>query len=405
MRKYGTFFALLCGLILLGVGTTMAHLTKNSAALKKQTKSAAPAISIGGEPVVTLTRPRQADKSKPQFLQATVLPGNGMNLVQLKAYLPGKGEINVLYTKTLPEVKQFLEKDNDAYGNNSFKLGGAILLPYPNRIRGKLSADKKTLETTIAGKQVTLPANWADKGDRTKGEIHAMHGLIMSSKFQDVQHANRAKESTVSALLHAGNFGGHWLSKTDVKVRMALQDDQLDIFVTTTNVGKETLPMAIGFHPYFAFPSGERQQVRLHVPAKERLLVNNYSDVFPTGKTVPVKGTEYDFSAADGAPLKQLYMDDCFTDLERNKDGNVEVRIVDPAAKYGVRILGMSPHIKAVQVYAPPDQSYTAVEPQFNLADPYNKKIWDGRDTGMVNLAPGQSVTWHVRLELFIPKM
>lgn len=405
MKRYGTFFFLLCGLILLGVGTTMAHLTKNATAVQKQAKAAAPAITIGGEPVVTLTRPRETDKSKPQFLQATVLPGNGMNLVQLKAYLPGKGEINVLYTKTLPEVKQFLEKDNDAYGNNSFRLGGAILLPYPNRIRGKLSADKKTLTTTIAGKEVTLPANWADKGDRNAGEIHAMHGLIMSSKFEDVKHMNGATESTVSALLHAGNFDGHWLSKTDVQVRMALRNDQLDIWVTTTNVGKEMLPMAIGFHPYFAFPSGERQQVRLHVPGSERLLVNNYSDVFPTGKIVPVKGTEYDFTAADGAPLKQLYMDDCFTNLERNKEGNVEVRIVDPAAKYGVRILGMSPHIKAIQVYAPPDQSYTAVEPQFNLADPYNKKIWGSRDTGMVDLAPGKSVTWHVRLELFIPKM
>src|SRR5271167_4923022 len=53
-------------------------------------------ISIGGEPIVVLQRPRTADESMPQFLEATVLPGRGMALLQVKAYLPGKGEIDVL---------------------------------------------------------------------------------------------------------------------------------------------------------------------------------------------------------------------------------------------------------------------------------------------------------------------
>jgi galactose mutarotase-like enzyme len=43
-----------------------------------------------------------------------------------------------------------------------------------------------------------------------------------------------------------------------------------------------------------------------------------------------------------------------------------------------------------------------AIEPQFNLPDPYNKK-WD-TNAGMVLLKPGQSVAWRVRLELFTPK-
>ena len=62
--------------------------------------------------------------------------------------------------------------------------------------------------------------------------------------------------------------------------------------------------MGIGWHPYFAFPSGDRQQVRLHVPAKGRTLVDNYDNVFPTGKTVRLSGTPYDFGIARGAPLR-----------------------------------------------------------------------------------------------------
>jgi galactose mutarotase-like enzyme len=380
----------------------MAHLSHVQASDAQQSaeQKAAP-ISIGGEPVVTLARPLPANPTKLQFVEAKVLPGNGMNLLQLKAFLPGKGTIDVLTTMPLPDAKKYLETDNDSFGNNSFKIGGAVLLPYPNRIRGTLSQDGATIETAIDGQQVTLPANW--HGKNPGAEVHAMHGLILSSDFKDVKHQNGPAQSTFSALLHAGNFGGHWLSQTDVSVQMALKDDALDIVVTAKNVGKQPLPMAIGAHPYFEFPSGDRTQARIQVPAEERVLVDNYDNVFPTGKVVPVKDTPYDFNAAGGKPLGSLFLDECFTNLWRDAEGKVVVNVTDPAANYGVRVMALSPEIKAIQVYAPPDKNFVAVEPQFNLSDPYNKKIWGHRDTGVVTLQPGASVSWHIRVELFTP--
>jgi aldose 1-epimerase len=359
------------------------------------------AITIGGEPVVTLVRPLAAGLNKPQFLEATVLPGSGMNLLQLKAFLPGKGTIDVIASPSLDEAKKYLEADNDSFGNNSFKIGGAILLPFPNRITGTPSPDGTTIQTTLDGQTVSLPANW--RGKNPGAAAHAMHGLILSSKFQDVKHQNGPAESSMSGLLHAGNFGGHWPSQTDVSVHMALKDDSLDIIVTAKNVGKEPLPMAIGAHPYFAFPSGDRKQARLHVPAEMRAIVNNYDDVFPTGQLVPVKGTPYDFNAANGVPLGTLFMDESFTNLKRDAEGKAVVEVTDPAAKYGLRIEALSPEIKSIQVYAPPEKNFVAVEPQFNLGDPYNKKVWGKTDTGIVTLQPGQSVSWHIRLELFTP--
>ena len=41
--------------------------------------------------MVTLDRPLPANPTKLQFIQATILPGNGMNLLQLKAFLAGEG--------------------------------------------------------------------------------------------------------------------------------------------------------------------------------------------------------------------------------------------------------------------------------------------------------------------------
>lgn len=402
MTKHGFIFIFVLAVAVVAVQASSGHRSKPRAAKAASRAAGSTPISIGGEPAVILERPQPADRTKPQFLGATILPGNGMNLLQVRAYLPGKGDIDVINAPNLPDAKDLLENQNDAFGNKSFSMGGAILLPYPNRIRGKLSADGKIIETAIGNKPLSLPANW--KGKKPGAEVHAMHGLIMSAHFQDVKFHNGPAESTVSGFLHGGNFDGHWPSKTDVSVRMILKNTALDVIVTAKNVGNEKLPMAISFHPYFRFPSGNRAQARLHLPADMRTLVNNYDDVFPTGKVVPVKGTPYDFTAPGGAALgPTLYMDDCFTDLKRNAAGNAVIDVIDPAAKYGLRITALSPQITAIQAYAPPDKDFIVIEPQFNLADPFNTKIWGHRNTGMDWLAPGQSVSWHVRLELFIP--
>jgi len=54
-----------------------------------------------------------------------------------------------------------------------------------------------------------------------------------------------------------------------------------------------------------------------------------------------------------------------------------------------------------VQVYSPLDKQFIALEPQFNYNDPFGKE-W-ATATRVVTLLPGQSVTWKVKLELFIP--
>jgi len=357
-------------------------------------------MEIGGVPVVTLTRPQAKHVRKPQFVEATVLPGEGMNLFQVKAAWPGKGVINLIYSPDLAAAKGQLESDKNAFGNMSFTFGGAMLLPFANRIRGTVSGDKKTITANIGGHDVTLPANWKGKG--TDAEVHAIHGFIYSARFT-AEQKNARDSSSVQGTLQAGNFNGHWPSQTEVVDNVTLKDRELVISVTAKNVGTESLPMAIGMHPYFAIPSGDRDQARLKVPAAERALANNYDDVFPSGQLQAVKGTPYDFNAAHGVALGKLYLDDSFTDLQRNRKGQAVIELIDPAARYGLRITTASDRIRAVQVYAPPDHNFVAIEPQFNLADPFDTKIWGKTDTGVDYLAPGESAHWEIRLELFVP--
>jgi aldose 1-epimerase len=361
---------------------------------------AAVPTQIGGEDIVKLTRTPTSNGAKPEFLSATILPGRGMNVFQITANLPDKGQIDVLASPSLSDAATQLNGGpNDQYGNASFSFGGAFLVPYPNRIRGKVSADGKTLTTEWHGKTITLPANWPGKSPGA--EPVAMHGLIVASKTDDVNVQTVPDGQVLMGTIHAGDFGGHWLSKTDLHFKLTLTGDAFDAEITATNVGDEDEPIAIGWHPYFSIPSGDRTQARLHIPAGQIAQVNNYDDVFPTGKLIPVKGTKYDFNAPDGAPLDNNFYDDNWSRLERT-NGVVDVRLTDPASDYGIHVDALSPEIKAVQAYAPPTKEFVAIEEQFNFGDPFGKE-WHGVDTGMVTLKPGKSVTWHVRLALFTP--
>src|SRR5258708_32960611 len=325
-----------------------------------------------------------------------------MNLFKMTANLHVKGEIHVLASPSLEEAAQKLDGGPDAvHGVKSFAFGGAFLVPYPNRIRGKLSSDDKTITTQWKDKTLTLPAAWKGKAN-PKAEIHAIHGLILDRKTDSLKLDATPEGQTVTGIIHAGNFGGYWPSKTDLTISISLTGTAVESTIVARNVGEEEEPISIGWHPYFAIPSGDRTQARLHIPASKLAEVNNYDDVFPTGKLLPVAGTKYDFRSPAGVPLGNIFMDDNFADLSRTS-GEVVVDLTDPASAYGIHIQGLSPDIRTVQVYAPPDKPFAAIEEQFNFADPFSS-LWNGMNTGMVTLRPGQSVTWKVRLELFTPR-
>jgi aldose 1-epimerase len=355
--------------------------------------------TVNGMQAIKLERKPTPGATKPEFTSVTVFPGRALELQQVTAYFPGKGEVDVLASPSVADSATMLNDKDTPNGDLGYRLGAAFLFPYPNRIRGKLSDDGKTLTTEWNGKSVTLPAN--NIGSKPGAERHAMHGLILKSKVEDIKVAHTAGGGTITGTIHGGDFDGHWFSKTDLVITISLTAASLDASIVAHNVGTEPEPVSIAWHPYFNLPSGDRKQATLHIPASDYAEVDGYDNVFPTGKLLPVAGTRYDFQAPAGKALGEEMFDDNFSKLDA-KGGPVTVVITDPAAKYGVKIEGLSPHIKTLQVYAPPTKSFIAVEHQFNFADPFGKE-WNGMDTGMVTLKPGESTQWHVRLKVFVP--
>jgi galactose mutarotase-like enzyme len=354
---------------------------------------------IGGEKIVTLTR-GVTSKSKPEFTSVTLAPGRGMEVLQITANFPGKGNVDVLASPDLDGAKKMLDVDDDDFGNLGYRLGSAFLVPYPNRIRGKLSADGKTLTTEWQGHALTLPAN--NIGSLPGAERHAMHGLILKARTDEISVKKIGGGQEATGILHAGDFGGHWLSKTDLVITVRLTADTVEATVVAKNVGSVEEPIAIAWHPYFNLPSGDRSQAKVRIPASTVAEVDNYDNVFPTGKLSSVDGTKFDLRGVGGTLLGNSYFDDNWSHLDWN-NGLATVEVTDPAAHYGVSIEGMSPEIRTIQMYAPPDKNFVAIEHQYNFADPFGKE-WVKTDTHMVTLKPGQSTKWQVRLRLFVPQ-
>lgn len=348
---------------------------------------------VGGMPPVVLHRAATTHGAALEFTSVTLLPGRGLNTFQISASLPGKGETELLRSPSVDDAAKLLdEQGEDAFGNLNHSFGGAFLIPFTSRLGGELSADKKTVGVTWHGKQWQVPNDYMGH--------YAVHGLINTMKAEQVRIAKTPGGETLTAVIHAGNFGGYWISRTDLHYTVVLTADAVDISIRAVNVGEEDEPMGMGWHPFLKIISGDRSQARVHIPGDEYTAVDTV-DGRPTGELLPVAGTPRDYRSAAGATLPEASTSVNFSRLQRT-NGAVDAWLADPTANYAIRVLGLSPEINTVHLWSAKGDTFCALEEQYNWMDALGPE-WKGKDTGMVTLRPGESTTWHVRLQMFDP--
>jgi aldose 1-epimerase len=354
---------------------------------------AAQQVLVGGMPPVTMHRNATSHGHHREFTSITLLPGRGLNTFQITANLPGKGETELLRSPSLREASEKMnEHGDDAYGNLSHAFGGAFLIPFTSRAGGQLTEDKKLVIVNWHGKEIRLPNDYLGH--------YAVHGLINTMKAEDVRIRKSAAGETLSAVIHAGNFNGYWLSKTDLRYAIALHGDAIDIRITATNTGTEEEPMGMGWHPYLRILSGDRSQARVHLPASRYAVVDTV-DGRPTGELREVENTRNDYRSPAGGLLPDASTSVNFSTIERTA-GSIDAWLSDPKANYAIRVRGLSPHIQTLHLWSAKDDTFCAIEEQYNYMDPFGPE-WKDMDTGLVTLKPGESTQWHVRLELFDP--
>jgi aldose 1-epimerase len=405
LMRSGLITVLILTLVLVGLAFVWhEHRLGQFAQLKRDLrKKPPPDVSVrpGGQDVIQLRRSQLFGGNSPEFLSATLLPGRGMNILQISAYVPQKGEVSLLASPSLEDAAKLLSGAGaDANGANSLALGAAIEIPWASRMTGAVSPDGESLIAAWRGIRFTLPTEPKERAGT--GNPMADGGLLLKRSSEPVTTNVMPDGGETQAIFHAGDFEGRWPSKSDVTTTVALSGKALDLKIVVRNVGDIAEPIGIGWRPRFAIPAGQRGQMMLRLPPGQRVEVKDRRTGQLSGRLLPVEKTEYDFTARTGARLGALSLDDTFVHLKTGlMEGGPIAELSDPENDFGLRITAMTPMIKAMRVYAPLDGSFISIEPEFNYDDPFGREWAKDEDTGMVILQPGQSIQYKVRLEIF----
>lgn len=343
----------------------------------------------GGQDPIRLTRSATSIGKDVEFLSATLLPGRGMDVFQITAMIPGHGEVPLLLAPPVDTVStQLTDKGDDAHGEASMTMGGAFLLPWAGRLSGERSADGATLH-----------ANWQDEllhfpGLTAEG-ISSVDGLFLDRQSTSVR-SDVLPDGQYAQGVFTPAFKGAWPSTISATVTVELSAHTLDLTLQATNTGNAPTPVGIGWHPMFAIPSGNRADAVLKIPSTT-VLAMSHSTGLPTGRTESAAG---DFGRSNGAKLGTQDVDATYTALQPNDmSGLSSAELRDAAYNVLVRVIPMTPNIKSLRVVAPSDKRWVSIGPNTNYPDAFGSE-WKSQDSGMVTLAPGQSIQWKVRLEV-----
>ena len=349
----------------------------------------------GGEDAIRLVRTPDAINGQPEFLSATLLPGRGMNLLQLTAAIPGHGEVPLLMSPPLAEASAMLSGTGpDANGNLGATMGGAFLVPWAGRLTGKPSASAGVLQTLWLGQRLTYPAF-------APGSVQSTRGLLLDRSADSTHSDTILDGQSVEAVFHPGTFSGNWPSTGSVHISAELAERSLELTVSVQNTGSTPMPVGIGWLPYFNIASHDRANATLTIPSSTRLEGDRNTGI-PTGRTLPVSGTALDFANIRGTRLGATAIDDTYTRLTTGILANNPVaELRDTTYGYGLRVIPVSANIRGLRVIAPPDKPWICIGPETNFDDALGGQ-WDTAEgSGITTLQPGDSIQWKVRVELF----
>jgi galactose mutarotase-like enzyme len=347
-----------------------------------------PIYKPGGQDPIQLTRTRLMDDSAPEFTSVTLLPGRGMNILQITAFVPGRGEVELMTSPSVEDAtKAMTGSGDDAGGAQSLQMGAPFEAPWAGQIVTASGAHGVMWK----GREIPLPAG----SDKTGGES----GLLLEQAATSSDSSAMPDGGQAQAMFQLGEAEG-WPWSAQITVTALLSRKALDLTMTARNNGDMPEPVALGWRPRFLI-EGERSRMRLRLPAE--MHVERGPDGVPTGTLVPVANTPFDFTPRQGVRIGDTDLNDCFTGLRQDLlESGPASELISPTGDYGVRITALSATIKAIQVIAPANRKYIVVAPRFNFPDPFGRE-WGKADPGVVTLQPGQSVQWKIRVEVFAP--
>jgi aldose 1-epimerase len=139
-----------------------------------------------------------------------------------------------------------------------------------------------------------------------------------------------------------------------------LENGALEVVTTIENHATDPMPVAIGFHPYFTLHDSPHDQWKVHLAARDHMVLSDV--LIPTGERKPVEFPD-PYSLAPGQ------LDDVFTNLIRDSDGRARFWVQGQKERVTV---SYGPKYPVAVVYAPSGQDYICFEPMAAITNAFN---------------------------------
>jgi aldose 1-epimerase len=139
-----------------------------------------------------------------------------------------------------------------------------------------------------------------------------------------------------------------------------LRDGVLEIETKIHNLSDDSMPVSVGYHPWFQLSGTPRDEWKLHLAARDHLELSK--TYIPTGKSEAV-------TFPDPLPLKGVHLDDVLGSLIRDESGQASFSVQGRREKITVML---GPKYQNAVVYAPPGRDIVCLEPMSGPTDAFN---------------------------------
>jgi aldose 1-epimerase len=291
-------------------------------------------------------------------VEVSVAPSIGNRVYEMKVH--GK---NILYFP-MPDISQAQNKP----GLN----GIPFLAPWANRLSEEAfwaNGKKYTFNMTLGNVRGPIP----------------IHGLLSASPYWRVIEA--AADSQSAHLTSKLEFWRHpelmaqWPFAHEYEMTYRLASGVLEVQVTVANLSHESMPISLGFHPYYRIPEVPRDEWTAHIAARKTIAADSH--LLATGE---FKANDL----PDPMPLKTHNLDTGFTDLERDANGRAHFWI-EAGGKKVEAVLG--PKYAVALIYDPPapageTREFICIEPMAAITNALNLNH-EGKYPELQSIPPG----------------
>lgn len=282
----------------------------------------------------------------------SIVPNCGGYLSELQLPLPDKNKVfNIIEAPNTYE-----EWQEDVYCKSAW------LLPFPNRL--------KNGQYRFEGIDYQFPIDDTNCNN-------AIHGFIADQKmFLQKIVLTPSFAEVILEYVYEGDLA-YYPFPFHLQISYLLMENQLIVETKINNIGRQKIPIGIGFHPYFQLPSLVKN-MELQLPACQRIEVDK--QMIPTGKKVDFPDFE------ESKKIGVTSFDTGFKTTSIHSDTH-KIYLKDLQNKLQLTYF-QDKAFPFFQLYIPPHRKSIAIEPMSCNIDAFNNgdgltlleagKIWTG---------------------------